>query len=219
MEVEETEDVVVTDILPGILEKDLQKIEEKISQIRGLVEWIHVDVLDNTLIQNTTYNNWPDFKQFSTELNLEAHLMVRDPHKYIAPMAAAGFKRLIAHAEADLVREFIIEGKKFGIEIGVALDGPSPLELIEPFLDQIDCALIMMYKAGASGQAFQPEQLKKIVSIHNEYPDLPIEVDGGIAKDNAASVKEAGATRLVSTSFLFWKNSHRIAEAIEELKN
>lgn len=206
------------DVLPGILEKDLESINKKISQIRGLVDWIHIDVLDNTLIKNTTYNNWPDFKNITSEFNLEAHLMVSDPKKYIAEMAAIGFKRLIAHVETDLIREFILEARKFGIEIGVALDGPSSLDVIEPYLDQIDCVLVMMYKAGASGQAFQPEQLEKIKKIHNEYPHLPIEVDGGISNDNASAVKEAGATRLVSTSYLFWKNSNRIAEAISDLR-
>lgn len=205
-------------ILPGILEKTFEEIEKKVKQVEELVDWVHIDVLDNTLIHNVTYNHWPAFRAFDGRVNLEAHLMVADPAKYVDPMATNGFKRLIAHAEANDVREFITKGREYGIEIGVVLDGPSGLEMIEPYMDDIDTALVMMYKAGASGQAFQHEHLKKVRKIHEEFKILPIEVDGGIAKDTAPLVREAGATRLVSTSYLFWKNAERIAEAIEELK-
>jgi len=90
--------------------------------------------------------------------------------------------------------------------------------MIEPYLAEIDCVLVMMYKAGASGQTFQPSHIPKIRKIHEEYRQLPIEVDGGISKETASLVISAGARRLVSTSYLFWKNADRIAEAIEELK-
>ncbi|RJR16610.1 hypothetical protein C4579_00070, partial [Candidatus Microgenomates bacterium] len=124
MGVEETGDVVVVDILPGILEKDFAEIQKKAAQVKGLVDWLHVDVLDNTLIKNITYNEWDTFKPVAAEFHLEAHLMVLHPQKYLAPLTACGFKRLVAHVEADHIREFLIEGRKFGIELGVAIDGP-----------------------------------------------------------------------------------------------
>ncbi len=206
------------EIIPGILEKNFDDISKKISQVKDLAPWIHIDVLDNTLIQNVTYNLWESFKVFNGEIKFEAHLMVSDPHKYVHSMAENGFDRLIAHVEAHTVREFIAEGRTAHIEIGVAIDGPSELEMIEPFLSEVDCVLVMMYKAGLSGQTFQPNHLPKIRKIHEEYQHLPIEVDGGISKESAPLVINAGATRLVSTSYLFWKNADRIAEAIEELK-
>ena len=207
------------EVIPGILEKNFDNVRRNIELVQNLVDWIHIDVLDNTLINNDTYNKWEAFKIFNGVVKLEAHLMVNDPKKYVEPMVKNGFDRLIAHVEADTVRDFIHVARMHNVEVGVALDGPSALELVEPYLGEVDCVIIMMYKAGASGQTFQREQLLKIKKIHEEYKELPIEVDGGISKDTAPLVVENGATRLVSTSYLFWKNKERIAEAIEELKN
>jgi len=85
-------------------------------------------------------------------------------------------------------------------------------------LESVDTVLVMTISSGFSGTPFLPQVLPKIRKIHEEYPNLPIEVDGGIGKETAPLVIENGATRLVSTSYLFWKNKDRIAEAIEELK-
>lgn len=206
------------EVIPGILEKTFDEITRKVEKVESLVPWIHIDVLDNTLIKNSTYNNWEAFKVFNGRVKLEAHLMVQNPTSYVEPMVKNGFDRLLAHAEGDSVRDFIEASRIHEVEVGVVLDGPSPLELVEPFLHEVDTVLIMMYKAGASGQSFQSQHLPKIKKIHEEYQDLPIEVDGGIDKQSAPLVIENGATRLVSTSYLFWKNPDRIAEAIEELK-
>lgn len=208
----------MTEVLPGILEKDFDKIKRNIDLVKDFVEWIHIDVLDNTLIPNNTYNNWEAFKIYNGQVKFEAHLMVSDPKKYVEPLVRNGFDRLVAHVEGDSVRDFIHECRIHQVEVGVALDGPSPLELVEPYLGEIDCVTIMMYKSGASGQTFQREQLTKIKKISEEYKELPIEVDGGIDKSTAILVIENGATRLVSTSYLFWKNRERIEEAIEEIR-
>ncbi len=207
------------EVIPGILEKNFDTIREKIELIKDYVQWVQIDILDNTLIKNDTYNNFAAFRVFANQIKLEAHLMVKHPAKYIQPLKTNGFDRLIAHVEAESIRDFIGQGRLEAVEIGVALDGPSKLELVEPYLGEVDCVLLMMYKAGFSGQTFDSSNLAKVRKIHEEYQDLPIEVDGGIDKNTAPLVIENGATRLVSTSYLFWKNAHRIKEAIEELKS
>lgn len=206
------------EVIPGILEENFDEIVRKIEQVEKLVEWVQIDILDNTLVHNVTYNNWEAFKVFNGRIKLEAHLIVIDPGKYVEPLVKNGFDRLIAHAEGETVRNFIHGARMHHTEAGIALNASSTLELIEPYLGEIDTALVMMYNAGASGQEFQTEQLPKIRKIHEEYRELPIEVDGGIDKTTAPLVIENGTTRLVSTSYLFWKNPDRIAEAIEELK-
>ena len=203
---------------PGTSDKTFDEIAKKINQVIGLVDWVEIDVLDNTLYQNVSYNNWDSFRVFKDQIRLAAHLMVADPAKYIEPLIKNGFKRLIADVEGHAVRDFIHECRMHHVEVGVALNGPSSLQLVEPFLESVDTVLVMTISSGFSGTSFLPETLPKIRKIHEEYPNLPIEVDGGIGKETAPLVIENGATRLVSTSYLFWKNKDRIAEAIEELK-
>jgi ribulose-phosphate 3-epimerase len=209
------------DVIPGILEKDWSEIERRIGLVAPFVEWVQIDIADNTLVPNTTFLDFAKFsaieKQFP-KLSLEAHLMVANPEKYIKPLADAGFKRLITHVECHDPRIFLDLAKYEHVEVGVAIDGPTELEQAEPFLEEVDCVLVMTIEAGFSGQAFMTETLEKIKTIHQNIPDLPIEVDGGINDQTAKLAVEAGATRLVSTSYLF-KNPDTIAEAIERLKN
>jgi ribulose-phosphate 3-epimerase len=212
----------MVDVIPGVLEKEWKPIEEKLLLVAPHVSWVQVDIADNTLVPNATFS---DFSYFSPpkllrcleHLSFEAHLMVASPEKYITPLADGGFKRLIAHVECHDPRLFLEQAKYEHVEVGIAIDGPTELEQAEPFLDQIDVVLVMSIEAGFSGQSFMIETVDKIKKIHENYPDLPIEVDGGINDQTARIVREAGATRLVSTSYLF-KNPEAIAKSVAQLK-
>lgn len=208
------------DVIPGILEKEWPRIEGRLSLVRGLVDWVQIDIADNTLVPNETFQQFAKFGQLDQfdELNFEAHLMVAQPEKYIKPLVDAGFKRLIAHVEAHDMRVFLEQVKYEHVEVGIAIDGLTPLEQAEPFLEEVDMVLVMTIEAGFSGQEFMTETLEKIKVISEHFPDLAVEVDGGINDKTAKLARDAGATRLVSTSFLF-KDPQNIALAIEQLKN
>ena len=221
------------DVIPGILEKEWEMIEERIRLVAGLADWVQIDFADNTMVPNTTFLDFsrfsllPQFPQparhpYAQALaggspQLEAHLMVANPEKYIKAAADAGFKRLIAHVEAHDPRIFLDAVTYEHAEVGIAVDGPTEFELVEPFLEEVDVVLVMTSEAGFSTGTFLPECIEKIKSIHTYLPDLPIEVSGGITDKTARLVKEAGATRLVSSSYLF-RDPAAIAAAIQRLK-
>jgi ribulose-phosphate 3-epimerase len=205
------------DVIPGILEKEWSRIEERLNLVRGLVSSVQIDVADNTLVPNETFLDFSQFAPYAKEFSLEAHLMVANPEKYIKPLADAGFKRIIAHVESADPRLFLEQAAYEDVEVGLAIDGSTEIDLLEPFLEEIDMVLVMTIEAGFSGQAFMPETVEKIKAIHENFPDLAIEVDGGINDQTAKITTDAGATRVVSTSFLF-KNPSGIAEAIAQLQ-
>ncbi|MBI5449069.1 hypothetical protein HY948_02005 [Candidatus Gottesmanbacteria bacterium] len=206
------------DVIPGILEKDFAEIERRVGLVTPYVSWVQIDIADNTLVPNETFLDFEKFRIYPEKVSFEGHLMVADPEKYIRPLANAGFKRLIAHVESHDPRRFLDEATYESVEVGIAIDGPTELDVVEPFLESVDVVLVMTIEAGFSGQVLMPETLEKIKKIHEHFPDLVIEVDGGINDKTAKLVKDAGATRLVSTSYLFRDPAH-IASAIESLKN
>lgn len=209
------------DVIPGILEQDLSAIEAKIALVASHVPRVHIDIADNTLVANTTYfdaSGLGDLISSYPNLSFEAHLMVANPEKYIRELVDAGFKRLIAHIEATDPRVFLEEAKLESAEVGLAIDGSTEVEQLEPFLEEIDLALVMTIEAGFSGQPFLPETLEKVRAIRKHFADLPIAVDGGITAETARVAKDAGATRLVSTSFLY-KDPQAIGAAIEALQH
>jgi ribulose-phosphate 3-epimerase len=209
------------DIIPGILESEFSEIEYKVGLVAPYVEWVQIDFSDGTLVPGNTCMHIEKFQTLCPKypnVSFEAHLMVTKPEKYIRGLATAGFKRLIAHVEADDTRIYLAEVEYESVEVGLAIDGTTEVGEIEPFLEKIDTVLVMTVEAGASGQKFLPETVEKIKAIHEGYPDLPIEVDGGINDVNIKIVKDAGATRAVMTSYIFTQ-TERIAKAIARLKN
>ncbi len=210
----------MVEVIPGILEKDFSEIERKIGLVSGLVDWVQIDIADNTIVPNATFLDFSaqgeQLKKF--RLSLEGHLMVANPEKYVRPLVGSGFRRLVAHIEAVDPRLFLEEAKYESIEVGLAIDGGTEFGELEPLLDAVDFVLVMTVEAGFSGAPFLPETVEKIRTIHQNLPDLPIEVDGGMNAQTAKLVKEAGASRLVSTSFLF-KDPQNVAQAIEHLRN
>lgn len=208
----------MVEVIPGINEKSFDEVSRKLELVIGSVPWVHIDIEDNTLVDIVTYNNPASFKAYASRIQLEAHLMVSDPQKYVKPFVDAGFRRLIAHVEGDTIREFVDTACGYQVEVGVALDGPSRLELVEPFLDEVDCVLVMTGNIGPSGTPFLQETLPKIRVIHEEYKDLPIAVDIGITKETAPLAIENGASRLVSTTYLF-KEPEFFHDRLEELES
>lgn len=211
------------EIIPGINEGDIKELERKVTLVAPHVDTIQLDIGDNTIFPCDSVHDvallTPIIEKFTkTGTKFEVHLMVGNPIPYLKPLADAGVSRVIAHVECHDPREFLAEARTHEMDIGLALDVDSDFELIEPFLEEIDFVLVMTIETGASGQEFESNAMETIKTIHRNLPDLPIEVDGGMTPDTAKIVKEAGVSRLVTTSFIF-KSEQDIPSAIESLQN
>ncbi len=204
-------------VIPAILEKDFAEIEKKLKLVEGLVSWVQIDIADNTLVPNTTFLDPAPFSRLGTTLSLELHLMVKDPLRYLERFARVGFKRFFAHLEADFIEDYIASCYQLGVEVGLAIDGPTKVEKVLPFLDNIDAVLVMAIEAGFSGRPFRPDTVEKIKKIKEIDCGLPIAVDGAMDLENAKKVVLAGATRVCSHSYIF--SSKDIKATVEKLKN
>ncbi len=197
---------------PGTTDTVFSSIEKKIELIKPFIRTLHVDIVDGKFAPNTTFMDPAPFKKFSTELLLEVHFMTDNPLQYLKQFADCGFKRFIGQIEKmENVEEFVAQGQLLG-EVGLAIDGPTPLSSLTVELDDLDCLLIMTIKAGQSGQQFMPEHLEKVEELRSRCT-LPIEVDGGVSDTNIVQAKDAGATRFVSTGFIFGNQ-----KPVEQLK-
>lgn len=205
------------EIIPGILEKTWEEIERKIILVEPFAQTIHIDLLDGKFAPNTTFMDPAPFAKYASDIFFELHMMVEEPIQYLKPFADAGFKRFLGHIEkmSDPV-EFVAQGQLLG-EVGLVLDGPTPIEQLTVSYDDVDYILVMTIKAGFSGQAFIPEHLGKIREIREKSATIPIEVDGGVNDQTIVQAKAAGATRFVATSFIFGgTNSHEQYRILEE---
>lgn len=192
------------EIVPGILEKEWDKIGEKIEKVKPFARTIHIDLLDGKFADNTTFTDPEPFKKYSSEIFFELHMMVEDPLSYVEKWAKAGIRRFLGHVEKmpDQVA-FVAKAQSFG-EVGLVLDGPTELDAIKvPYADLDTVLFYTSEKVGFSGPPFKPERLEKVKALREKVPYLPIEVDGGINDKTILLAKDAGATRFVTTSYLF----------------
>ena len=88
---------------------------------------------------------------------------------------------------------------------------------LQPYLDQIDLALVMTVEPGFGGQSFMEEMLAKMTWLKDQRDskalDYLIEVDGGVNDKTGAQCVEAGCDVLVAGSYLYGAADRRSAVA------
>jgi ribulose-phosphate 3-epimerase len=192
-------------IIPAILTTDIKDAQKKLDELAGLVDRVQIDLMDGEFVNNFSIKP-EEVRQLKTKIDLEAHLMVREPQKWLAYLNPDFFKRVYFHIEtAPKPRALIKELKVKGCQIGLALNLETPIAVIEPFVKKIDSVLFMSVTPGRQGQSFSELVLDKVRQFKQKYPDKIAAIDGGVNESNIRSVVSAGADDIYVGSALFKK--------------
>jgi ribulose-phosphate 3-epimerase len=126
--------------------------------------------------------------------------------------------RIIFHIEsAKKNTELVIERiKKYGAEVGIAINPDTEFSAIEKYLDIIDFVLVMGVNPGFSGQKFQLIAVSRVEKIKSMNPKVKVGVDGGVKVGVAKKLTKASADVLAAASAIF--GSKNIKEALERLR-
>lgn len=198
-------------LYPSILSADFADLGKDCAHLRDLgCNYIHVDVMDGSFVPPISFGE-PVIRSLraSTDQFLDVHMMVLHPETHIESMKESGADSLTIHAEACVHLDRTLQAiRDAGMEAGVSLNPSTPLGVLDYVLDRLDQILLMTVNPGYGGQSYLPAMTEKIRSLRKKldeagYPDLPIQVDGGIMPDNVSVVLEAGADRIVSGSGVF----------------
>jgi ribulose-phosphate 3-epimerase len=201
-------------IIPAIIAKSQAEFEESINKVKDFVEIIQLDFMDGKFVPNSSIDF--DFKLPSSNCEFEAHLMIKNPIKWVEKH----------HKKVDIVLAHFESCKEPGKVIGVikkkekrmgfVLNPETPISSIESYFDEIDQVLIMTVNPGFYGSPFLPEMIDKIKELRRKCPNLDIEVDGGITDKTIGLVDKAGANLFVSGSYIV--KSDNIKKSIDSLK-
>jgi len=212
------------DIAPSILSADFSRLNEEIEAVkRGGATILHVDVMDGHFVPNLTVG-LPVVKSIakSTDLPIDAHLMISEPGRYAEQFVAAGASMVSVHVEADAhLHRTLASIKTAGAQAGVVLNPATPIESLTEALVYADYVLVMSVNPGFGGQKFIPTSIDKLRRlrrmIDDRQLDVRIEIDGGVALENIASVVAAGAEIIVAGSAIF--GAANPESAVRELRD
>lgn len=200
-----------------------KRIVEEAKAIENIENvWLHFDVMDGKFVPNTSFS-LDDLllMRKETKLFLDVHLMIENPEKYFLDYVKNGADLVTVHYEATNELSSLIENiKKAGVKVGVSIKPKTDVEVLYPYLKDLDLVLVMSVEPGFGGQSFIPSALEKIEKLRKEIDknnyNCLVEVDGGINKETGDLCKKSGVDILVAGSYLFGKED--ILDRIEDLK-
>jgi ribulose-phosphate 3-epimerase len=206
-------------ILPSLLMCDFGDLRGEVEKLRAAdIRVLHLDVMDGHFVPNLTYG-MPIVKGLRrhTDMVLDVHLMISDPMAYAAQFVDAGADLLTFHVEA-VADPIETAGKirDLGVAVGIALNPDTPVERILSVAPYCDMALVMSVNAGFGGQSFNPIALDKLRTLRANFPDLLLQIDGGIHGATIGQAYRAGCDLFVVGSAIFGQSDY--GRAINELR-
>jgi ribulose-phosphate 3-epimerase len=223
------------EIIPAILPKNFKEIEEGVELLNGISDVVQIDICDGKFVPSITWPYWKsevkpeeNFEAIVKEergmpgweeINYEFDLMIQNPTADDArKWLSTGAERIVLHLASSDDLKPAIDVLHGLVEMGIAINNNANVSDLKKYSDKIQFVQVMgIRKAGFQRQNFEMSTIDKVKEVKAMFPDLKVQVDGGVNLDNAVLLKKAGVDALVAGSAIFDKED--IFEVIEEFKS
>jgi len=219
-------------IIPSIIPKDLNVVREKLRKVLGLVKKVQIDVVDGKYAPVETWpfvdKNSDEFMKiargeekfpFIDNFILEVDMLILHPAEYLSDFISLGAKSFVIHIDStDHIKECLDAIKNSGCEAGLGIKPSIDVDLLQPFLPQVDFVQFMGNdNVGHNGIEFDNSVINKIKYFHDKHPSAEIQIDIGVNEETIPKLKEVGVYRFISGSTVF--NAPDIKEILTKLQS
>lgn len=174
-----------------------------------------MDIMDGHFVPNLSFGPpvIASLRKANKEAFLDCHLMCTNPSDWVKPLAKAGTNLFTFHLESNMPEggadALIAAVKAEGMKVGMTIKPLTPIEDLLPYVEKLDMVLIMTVTPGFSGQSFMPDMMSKVRCLREKFPDLDIQVDGGLSPKTVDAAAEAGANVIVAASAIFGSDDQK----------
>ncbi len=199
-------------IAPSLLAADFYNLAPQLEAVaQAGVSMLHVDVMDGHFVPNISLG-MPVIAAIAKKsgLQLDVHLMITDPARYLKQFVDAGAHWLTVHYEAiapESIIGVLTDIRQLGVKAGLSIRPDTDVAVLRAYVPHCDMVLMMTVQPGFGGQRYDVNgdarirQASEICKALN--PNCVLSVDGGIDTTTIGGAFQSGAQLLVAGSAVF----------------